>query len=649
MVQPPKPASGQGAFTEQEQFLTIATREEAIARFDAAFDARPLGMETVALDAAPGRILAADLAAPIDTPPFDRSVVDGFALRAADAAGASEGSPVVLALNPEALACGTAPRLAVTPGTATPIATGAPIPRGADCVVMIEHSEPAGTTEIAIRRAPAPGQNIAFAGSDIARGQLLLHGGTRIGAREIGMIAAIGLAAIPVFRRPRVAVISTGDELVAPGAPLRPAAIHDSNGPVIAAALAENGCIAVRHGAIPDDPARLEAAIRAAHADCDAVILSGGSSKGAGDLTYRLVAELGAPGIIVHGVALKPGKPLCLALADGKPVIVLPGFPTSAMFTFHDIVAPVLRRMAGLPPRAETRVSARVPVRLASELGRDEFVMVALTRDPDGLVAHPVGKGSGAVTAFAQADGFLRIPALADSLPAGSAAEITLFNRDATPPDLTIIGSHCAGLDAVAAELARAGLAARILAIGSLGGLAALRRGECDIAPIHLLDPATGRYNHHLIDASLRLIPGWRRMQGLVFRPDDPRFSGKSVEAALAAALADPQCLMVNRNPGAGTRVLIDSLIGSARPPGHSNQPRAHHAVAAAIAQGRADWGVAIEPVARALGLGFLPIAEEHYDFAVAAAPRAPAMLDAFERALADAAPALAALGFRRG
>ncbi|MFN3483722.1 MAG: molybdopterin-binding protein, partial [Rhabdaerophilum calidifontis] len=273
MAEPPKPASGQGAFTEQEQFLAIATREEAIARFDAAFDARPLGVETVALDVAPGRILAADLAAPIDTPPFDRSVVDGFALRAADAAGASEGRPLVLALNPERLACGTAPRLAVTPGTATPIATGAPIPRGADCVVMIEHSEPAGAAGIAIRRAPAPGQNIAFAGSDIARGQMLLHAGTRIGAREIGMIAAIGLAAIPVFRRPRVAVISTGDELVAPGAPLRPAAIHDSNGPVIAAALAENGCVAVRHGAIPDDPAQLEAAIRAAHADCDAVIL----------------------------------------------------------------------------------------------------------------------------------------------------------------------------------------------------------------------------------------------------------------------------------------------------------------------------------------------------------------------------------------
>ncbi len=330
-----------------------------------------------------------------------------------------------------------------------------------------------------------------------------------------------------------------------------------------------------------------------------------------------IVARLGRPGIVTHGVALKPGKPLCLAVCDGKPVIVLPGFPTSAMFTFHDIVAPVLRLMAGLPARQETTIRARVPVRVPSDLGRTEFVMAALARDADGYVAHPVGKGSGAVTAFSQADGFFAIEALADALPAGATAEVTLFSPHVRIPDLVIMGSHCTGLDAVASALSRRGLTSRILALGSQGGLAALERGECDIAPIHLLDPASGKYNQPFLGEGLSLIRGWRRLQGLVFRRGDDRFEDRSLDDAVAAALADPACLMVNRNAGAGTRTLIDRLLKGARPPGYWNQPRSHNAVAASVAQGRADWGVAIRPVADALGLGFIPLADENYDFAV--------------------------------
>lgn len=645
MTAHPKSPAPPNAALEQEQFLRVLTREEAVAAFEAALRPSPLGAETVRLDALPGRVLAEDVAAPIDTPPFDRATVDGFAVRAADLAAVSASAPVTLALNAETIACGTAPRLVVAPGTATPIATGGPLPRGADAVVMIEHT---GIEEgrLVVRRAVAPGGGIAFAGSDIARGQTLLRRGTLIGAPEIGMLAAVGLAAVSVWRRPRVAVMSTGDELVQPGEPLRPAAIYDSNGPIVAAALAENGCDPVRLGAVGDDAASLTAAIRKAFADHDALILSGGTSKGAGDLTARIVADLGRPGIVAHGVALKPGKPLCLAVCDGKPVIVLPGFPTSAMFTFHDIVAPALRRMAGLPPRDEAQVSATVPVRIASDLGRTEFVMVALTESGDGLVAHPSGKGSGAVTAFTQADGFVVVDALADSLPAGTHAPVTLFGRTVKVPDLAILGSHCIGLDAVVGHLSDRGISARIIALGSLGGLAALRRGECDLAPIHLLDPKSGAYNAPFLDESMRLIPGWRRTQGLVCRPGDARIAGRSLEAAIAALLADPDAVMVNRNPGAGTRVLIDGLIGKARPPGYWNQPTSHNAVAAAVAQGRADWGVAIRPVAEALGLAFVPIADEHYDFAVAASPRHPGHIAAFEAALEAAVPSLAALGF---
>jgi putative molybdopterin biosynthesis protein len=618
----------------QEQFLSVLSRDEAARRFQAHLAMQPLGIERVALAASLGRILAETLRSPIDVPPFDRSLVDGFAVRAVDIIAATEATPVRLRLNAETIACGIVPRLEVGAGTATTIATGGPLPRGADAVAMVEHSDPDGGEHVLVRRAIASGQNIGFAGHDIAQGETLLRRGARIGSREIGMLAACGIAEAPVFRRPRVAILSTGDELVAPGVPLRPAAIYDSNAPVIAAAVAENGGEPVPLGAIGDDETALDAAIRGALAGSDMVILSGGTSKSAGDITARIVARLGEPGIIAHGVALKPGKPLCLAVAEGKPVVVLPGFPTSAMFTFHDFVVPVLRAMAGLPARRDVEVEAMVPVRVLSDLGRTEFVMVALAKGQEGLNAFPLGKGSGSVSAFAQADGFLTIPDLADHVPEDTRHVVTLLDPTIAAPDLTIMGSHCIGLEIVIDRLAEAGVKVRIVAIGSLAGLGAAKRGECDIAPIHLLDPATDVYNRAFLGDSLALVEGWRRMQGLVFREGDPRFAAKSVEAILAAVLAEPTCIMVNRNQGAGTRILIDRLLGAARPSGYWNQPRSHNAVAAAVAQSRADWGVAIAPVARAYGLGFLPIAEEHYDFAVPLAKRDDAAVTAFIEAL---------------
>jgi putative molybdopterin biosynthesis protein len=642
---PPKPRDG----VEQDQFLTILSREEALARFEAALFPRALRSEVRLLADALGHALAEDVIAPIDVPPFDRANVDGFAVRASDLAQAGETTPVRLSLNGEVIACGVAPSLAVLPGTATPIATGGPVPRGADAIVMVEHSEPAGQAAIDIRRAASPGQFISYAGSDIARGEALLRAGTMIGSREIGMLAACGISRVPVARRPRVAVISTGDELVQPGSPLRPAAIYDSNGAIVAAAVNENGGEAEFFGAIPDDERHLEAVMRNALQSCDMLVLSGGTSKGAGDVSHRIIARLGKPGIVAHGVALKPGKPLCLAVCDGKPVVILPGFPTSAMFTFHDMIVPVLRRMAGLPPRPDARVAAKIPVRIASELGRTEFVMVSLVEGNDGLITYPSGKGSGAITSFAQADGFLRIDALADQMPAGTEADVTLFTPHVRTPDLVIIGSHCTGLDLVTAPLARAGLSVRSIAVGSLGGLAAARRGECDLAPIHLLDEATGTWNEPFMMAGLELVPGYRRMQGIVFRAGDPRFEGLSVEDAVRAALADSTCIMVNRNQGAGTRILIDRLLGTARPEGYWNQPRSHNAVAAAVAQHRADWGVTIAPVAHAAGLRFIPLTEEHYDFAVVSVRKERPAVQAFLQSLASAESraALELAGFR--
>jgi putative molybdopterin biosynthesis protein len=642
----------------QEQFLDVVSPEEAHRRFAACVDRSPLGAETLPLSAILGRVLAADVIAPVDAPPFDRSNVDGFAVRAADTLGASDGAPKRLSLNAEVIACGVEPALEVTPGTATALATGGVIPRGADAVVMIEHTELVeddAAPAIDLRRAAASGQFISYAGSDIARGETLLRKGAPIGSREIGMLAACGYAAIDVVRRPRVAVLSTGDELVEPGRPLRPGGVYDSNGAIIAAAVVEAGGEPVPFGAFPDEEVALEIAMRTALDSCDMVVLSGGTSKGAGDLSHRIVSRLGKPGILVHGVALKPGKPLCLAAIGDKPLIVLPGFPTSAIFTFHAFAAPLIRARAGRSAEAAKTVTARVPVRIASELGREEFVLVSLVAGADGLIAFPNGKGSGAVTAFSQADGFLAIDALASALDADTEAEVTLIGGQAHAPDLVIMGSHDIALDVVVGALLDRGFHSRTIAVGSLGGVAAASRGECDVAPVHLVDPATGIYNKHLVAPGLTLVPGWRRMQGFVFRPGDVRFEGRSADAALKAALADPAVLMVNRNAGSGTRVLVDELLARfqaewapvsrpestptqkfARPAGYANQPRSHNAVAAAIARHSADWGIAIEPVARMYGLGFLPVAPEHYDFLLIEARRDRPAVQAFLEVLHD-------------
>jgi putative molybdopterin biosynthesis protein len=634
----------------QDQFLDVADADVARDRFHAHLDLRPLEPETVVLADLPGRILAADVVAAVDAPPFDRSVVDGFAVRASDTGGASDTAPRRLRLNPEVLACGTPPTAPVAPGTATVIATGGMIPRGADAVVMVEHTDVADGPEgpeILVMRPAALGQFVGFAGSDVARGETVLRAGARIGSREIGILAAIGRDRAAVVRRPRVAILSTGDELTAPGDPLRPAAVYDSNGAILAAAVREAGGEPVPLGIVRDDEAALAARLEAA-LDADMVLLSGGTSKGAGDLSYRVVSRLGPPGIVVHGVALKPGKPLCLAVARGTPVVVLPGFPTSAIFTFHEFVAPVIRTLAGLPAAERTRVEARLPVRLASERGRTEYAMVSLVRTDDGLAAFPLGKGSGAVTAFSQADGFVAVPPLVESVEAGARVSVQLIDAGATPPDLVVVGSHCVGLDRVVSALVGGGFTVKALNVGSLGGLAAARRGECDVAPVHLLDPATGVYNRPLLTPGLDLVAGWRRMQGIVFRPGDARFEGRAAADAVAAALADAACVMVNRNAGSGTRVLIDGLLAGARPPGWGAQTKSHNAVAVAVAQGRADWGVAIATVARTYGLGFLSLTEEHYDFVVPTGRRDRPAVVRFVAALADPGvrAALADLGF---
>jgi putative molybdopterin biosynthesis protein len=604
----------------QQQFLDVIDRDEAERCFRAALDLSALEPEMVPLEHLLGRVLAADMVAPHDVPGFDRSNVDGFAVQAADTFGASEDTPRTLHLAREVIATGIQPRDPVPPGTATAIATGAMLPRGADAVVMVEHTD-VRDDRLLLVRSVAPGANISFAGTDLGMGEVVLRQGERLTSRETGVLAALGIAEVAVVRRPRVAILSTGDELLPPGAPIRPGMVHDSNSTVLADAVRELGGEPVALGIVPDNDTRLDAALARA-LECDMVLLSGGTSKGAGDLSYRAVSRLAPPGILAHGVALKPGKPLCLAATQPQgrrpiPVAVLPGFPTSAIFTFHEFIAPVLRRFAGVPERATTTLDAQIPLRVNSERGRTEYLLVNLVPGEHGHRAYPMGKGSGSVTAFSRADGFLVIPRQREYLEEGSAVQVHLLAAELRPADLVVIGSHCTGLDYLLGVLGRRGFTSKAMHVGSTGGLLAASRGECDLAGVHLLDPASDTYNRPFLTEALTLVPGYGRTQGIVYRRGDPRFEGKSANEAVACALADSDCILVNRNRGSGTRILIDRLLGSARPPGYLAEPRSHNAVAAAVAQGRADWGVAIETVARALALGFLLLRAEQYDFVV--------------------------------
>jgi putative molybdopterin biosynthesis protein len=604
----------------QEQFLKVVSREEAERRLRAAVDFSPLPAEEVPLGAALGRVLGREVRAPVDVPGFSRSNVDGFAVRARDTYGAAEESPrrlrVLGTLRP-----GGAGAAEVAEGAALAIATGAAVPRGADAVVMVEDTE-FGDGVVEVRRAVAPGANLSHAGSDIARGETVLRPGDVLSSRETGILAALGLDRVAVVPRPRVVLLSTGDELLAPGEAPRDGFVFDSNQRILADAVREMGGEAVEKGIVRDDEEALRARLREGLGEGDLVLLSGGTSKGPGDMGFRALRGLAE--ILVHGVALKPGKPVVLAVARaggaapaqrGQPVVVLPGFPTSAIFTFHEFVAPWIRARAGLPEASTREVLATLPRAVVSERGRTEYDLVHLVEGERGLVAYPLGKGSGSVTTFSRADGFYAIPADVERLEAGERVTVTLLGPRAAP-DLVVIGSHCTGLDLILSRLG--GFRVKAIAVGSTAGLEAAARGECDVAGIHLLDPASGTYNEPFVGPGLLLVRGYGRRQGVVSR--DGREEGR----------------MVNRNRGSGTRVLVDRLLQGRRPDGYDFEVRSHQAVAAAVLSGRADWGVCIENVAR--GLRFRFLAEERFDFAIPSSRRERPPVRAFLAALADPA-----------
>jgi molybdenum cofactor synthesis domain-containing protein len=388
---------------------------------------KPLGTEEIPLLEAHNRVLSQDVTSDLDIPPFNRSTVDGFAVKAEDTYGAEENTPAKLKV------CGTVnvgepPQINVAKGEAAEIVTGAPIPDGADASVMVENTQRNGA-ELLVYRAVTKSENVMKKGSDIKKGETALKAGTVLDSSEIGVLAALGATKAKVYKVPVVAVLSTGGEVTEPGKKLPPGKIYDINAYSLSAAVVEAGGKPVYMGVVPDDKEQLRKALAHALASADAVITSGGVSVGPHDLTPKTVDSLGEPGLIVCGVAVKPGKPTTVGLVGRKPVFSMPGHPTSALLLFHLLVRPVIQGFAGRPVREIAVVKAVAGARMFSAKGRRTFVMVKLKKaESGGLVAEPVETGaSGAITTLAKAEGFVEVPADEQFIDAGEEVAVSLL------------------------------------------------------------------------------------------------------------------------------------------------------------------------------------------------------------------------------
>ena len=410
------------------EFLRLQTPSEALTRLLEALphDASP-GVEDMLTQDALGRVLANDVRAPHALPPFPRSSVDGYAVRAADTFGASASLPAYVSLAGEVL-MGTRTTLEVQRGQAALVHTGGMIPSGADAVVMVEDTQVARPGEIEILKPAAPGQNVLLLGEDVQPGETVLQRGVRLRAQEIGGLMALGLTRVGVIRRPRVAILSTGDEVVAPDADPLPGQVRDVNTYTLSALVTQAGGEPVLYGILPDQRDALETAARDAYASCDVVLITAGSSVSTRDLTSEIIATLGSPGVLAHGVALKPGKPTILAVCGGKPVIGLPGNPVSALVVAGLFVTPLLHRLLGVQaPRLTPRVAARLTTNIPSEAGREDYVPVRVSGEEGAFVAEPVFGKSNLIFTLVRADGLVRVPPEANGLPAGAQVEVLLF------------------------------------------------------------------------------------------------------------------------------------------------------------------------------------------------------------------------------
>ncbi|MCB8978864.1 MAG: molybdopterin biosynthesis protein [Ardenticatenaceae bacterium] len=632
-------------------YLEDIPLDEAQAAFQAALQAagwwQPLEAEEIPVAQANGRITARAVWAKISSPHYHASAMDGYALRAQDSEGATETQPLQFTLVENWDTPPTEPR------PIRPVNTGHPLPPWANAVVMIEHTQQVeladGRSGIEIRASLPPWQYVRPMGEDMVATELVLPANHKLRPVDLGALAGSGHATVAVYRQPRVAIIPTGSELVSAEKVadngIQPGQIIEYNSLVLAAQVAEWGGQPTRWPIVPDNFEAIQTAVRHAAQNNDLILLNAGSSAGSEDYTAHVVQSLGQ--LLVHGVAVRPGHPVILGMVeigdwrletDAQspipnpsttlrtslqsliPIVGVPGYPVSAALTGEIFVEPLLARWQGQRPFQPQTIQAMLTRKVNSHTGDDDFVRVAVGEVNGRFVTTPISRGAGVITSLVRADGIVRIPRFSEGADAGSEVTVHLY-RDARDLAQTIlaIGSHDLTLDLIAQFLAeRSGTRLASANVGSLGGLVALRRGECHLAGSHLLDPETGIYNQSYVR---RYLPNEDVVQvTLVGREQGwlvPSGNPKNIQGWAAAGRDDVQ--LVNRQRGAGTRVLLDYELGKLgiqpeQVRGYNREEYTHLAVAAAVVSGTADFGLGIQAAARALKLDFVPLVHEQYD-----------------------------------
>jgi putative molybdopterin biosynthesis protein len=609
--------------TQRTVFLHDVPLERARQRFDDAlraagvFDPRgahgSAAAEALALDDALDRVTARPVIARLSSPHYHACAMDGIAVVAARTSGALETAPLELA-----------------PEEAIVVDTGDPLPEGFDAVVPIEQVEPRANGRVAIRAAVAPFEHVRAIGEDVVASEVVVPAMRRLGAADLAACAAAGVAQVTVVRRPRVTVITTGDELVDVTADTPPpGAILDSNAVLLRACVRTYGGEVVRSVRVRDEEEALAAAVRDALAASDVVVVNAGSSAGRDDYTARVLARFGE--VVVHGVAIRPGHPLVLAVARcaaeeerAVPLLGIPGYPVSAAICADLFLRPLLERLGRRDAPEPREIEVELTRKLYSPLGEDEYVRAVAARVGERIVATPLRRGAGVITSLSRANVLITIPRFSEGARAGTRVSARALRPLAQiERTLLAIGSHDVALDLLAGRLAADGVDLVSAHVGSIAGLVALRDRAAHLAGTHVLDPESGTYN----DAAVRrygprepvaLVRLARREQGLLVAHGNPLGIGTLQDIARTRAR------YVNRQPDAGTRILLDALLARegierATIAGYERIEFSHLAVGQLVASGSADTGLAIRAAAHAFGLGFVSIAWEPYDLALPA------------------------------
>ncbi|MCL4426238.1 MAG: molybdopterin biosynthesis protein [Firmicutes bacterium] len=596
--------------SQRNIYLESLPWEEALQRFLDRLRMLPVqpGVETTATRLGLGRILARPVFATSSWPHYHAAAMDGIAVRAEDTFQASDTNPLDLQLGKEAVY----------------VDTGDPLPEDYDAVIMLEDLNDLGNGTIQITAAASPWQHVRLVGADVVQSEMILPAGHRLRPFDLGALLAAGILEVPVRPRPRVAIIPSGNEIVVPGEGLRPGDIPEFNSAIISGLITGWGGEPLILPIARDNKEDVWRSLEEGLARADMVVINAGSSAGSEDFTSTVIGELGE--VLVHGAAIKPGKPIILGVAQGKPVFGIPGYPVSVYVTCQLFLRPVLALWQGVAPEEPPRLKAYLSRRVTSPLGEEEFIRVKLGQVGQRVVATPLPRGAGVIMSLVRADGIFRVPRLSEGVAEGQEVTVELFRRpEEIARTLVAIGSHDVSLDLLANSLAERfpGYYLSSAHVGSLGGILAVRRGEAHLAGVHLLDEESGQYNVPYVQ---RFLPGKKavlvtlmhRDQGLIVKKGNPKGIGSFRD------LSRPDVLFVNRQRGAGTRILLDyelkrAAIDPDQVRGYGHEEFTHMAVAVAVASGTADVGLGILAAARALDLDFVPVTQERYDLLIPA------------------------------